>query len=154
MSETLPALRDGLLWVGGFRNIIDHLGRRSDRHWALGLEDEFSKAAADITAYLTPSDKVLQNLEPPANHLLALHHSSKLTVNLSSTSVCTFQVRIIHLRRGQPYPSSSNGRVNGLSHHKCARPQKPAPIISAFRPSMSTLQHNRKPNVLYPQPWM
>ena len=141
-----------MLWVGGFRNIIDHLSKRSDRHWDLGLEDEFSKAAADIIAYVPPSDKVLRNLGPPANHLLALHHLSKLTVNLSLTSVCTFQVRIIHLRRGQPYPSSSNGRVNGLSHHKGARPQKPAPIISVFRPSMSTPQQNRKPNVLYPQP--
>ena len=49
--EELPALRDGSVWVGGFRNIVDHLsknsGQRVDLDSALDRKDR-----ANITAYV------------------------------------------------------------------------------------------------------
>ena len=52
VSEELPALRDGSAWVGGFRNIVDHLSKISDSRWELD-HDLDRKDRANVTAYVS-----------------------------------------------------------------------------------------------------
>ncbi|MCJ1230085.1 hypothetical protein MMC12_006756 [Toensbergia leucococca] len=47
-TRELPALRDGLKWIGGFRNIVDYLYEKSDGRWALDSTSPQDKA--DIAA--------------------------------------------------------------------------------------------------------
>ena len=94
LSETLPALRDGSEWIGGFQNIVNHLSERPDRHWDLDAADLSLTDKADITGYVLPHIQRANSQVNP-DFPLAFRPSSKPTVNPSLTSVSSSQARTI-----------------------------------------------------------
>lgn len=57
-------LRDGQRWIGGFPNIVDHLGKRFYRSCSLDSDQLAPRARADITAYVNPTSKKAKRREP------------------------------------------------------------------------------------------
>lgn len=51
IADTLPALRDGDIWIGGFRNIFHYVAQISAGEWVLdaGLPEQ---EGADCIAYV------------------------------------------------------------------------------------------------------
>ena len=67
MKEELPVLRDGSTSNGGFENIVNHLGKKSNGQWDLDRHFSNQQDKADITAYLPYHISNIQ--ETPAKDL-------------------------------------------------------------------------------------